>query len=145
MKYFPYLIATIGVISILIAGCSHPNDPLENEEQTIEVQKRIGDEHKYEDFKKISNNDQVQKVKQILDTIDWENAQPKMVRPADYIFGFQFKNPNIDAKAVSYELWISPNKENVELVIDVDNKYAQLNKKKSAELFKILTGEKLTN
>ena len=67
-----------------------------------------------------------------------------MARPADYRFGFRFKNPDIEAKAVLYELWISPNKDKVELVIDAESKYAQLDKNKSALLFEILTGEKLS-
>jgi hypothetical protein len=44
-----------------------------------------------------------------------------------------------------YELWISPNNEQVELVIDIESKYVQLNKNKSAELFEILTGKKLSD
>jgi hypothetical protein len=68
-----------------------------------------------------------------------------MVRRSDYRFAFQFKNPNIEAKAVLYELWISPNSEQLELVIDIESKYVQLNKNKSSELFEILTGKKLSD
>jgi hypothetical protein len=144
MKYFKFFIAVIGVISILITGCLNPNS-LENEKQRIDVLKRIGDEDKYEDFKKIIKDDQVQKVKEILEDIDWENREVDMPRFADYIFGFQFKNPGIRAKAVGYELWIGPNKDSVELVIDAENKYIQLDKDKSAELFEILTGENISD
>lgn len=141
MKNIKYFIAIIGIISIYLVGCSNA---IENDEQKIEVQKRIGDENKYEDFKEITNNEQVQKVKEILDDIDWENAKVSMIHPPDYKFGFQFKNPKIEAKAVLYELWISPNKDKIELVIDAESKYIQLNKKNSAELFEILTGGKLS-
>lgn len=137
-----YLITFIGMILIFIAGCS---DVINNEEQKIEVQMRIGDENNYEDFKEITDHEQVQKVQKILDDIDWENAKVDMARPADYIFYFQFKNPEIEAKAVLYKLWISPNKDKVELVIDAQSKYSQLDKKKSGELFEILTGEKLAD
>ena len=141
MKNFKYSIVSIGII--LIAGCSNS---LENEEKNIEVQKRISDEYEFEDSKeiKITNNEQIKKVKEILDDIDWENAKVDMVRPADYRFSFQFKNPEIEAKAALYELWISPNKDKVELVIDAESKYIQLDKNKSAALFEILTGEKLS-
>lgn len=141
MKNLKYLIAFIGIISIFIGGCSNS---LQNEKQNIEVQKRIGDNYSYEDLKEITNNEQVQNVKEILDDIHWENAKVNMVRPADYRFGFQFKNPKIEAKAVLFELWISPNKDKVEIVIDAESKYTQLDKSKSAELFEILTGEKLS-
>jgi hypothetical protein len=84
-------------------------------------------------------------VKDIINDIDWENVKVDMARPADYRFKFQFKNPEIEAKAVSYELWISPNKDKVELVINAESKYIQLDKKRSAELFEILTGGKLSD
>lgn len=141
MKNFKYLTVFIGIISILLVGCS---SEIETEEQYIAIQKRVGDENKYEDFKEITDNEQVQKVKDILNDIDWENAKVNMVHPADYRFIFQFKNPKIEAKAVLYELWVSPNKDKVELVIDAEIKYVQLNTSKSAELFEILTGGKLS-
>lgn len=130
-----YVIAFIGVISMFITGCS-------NQEQNIDVQKRTGDENNYEDFKIITNNEQVQRVRKIIDNINWETAKVQMVRPADYRFAFQFTN---EAKAVLYELWISPNKDKVELLIDAGNKYVQLDRNTSAELFEVLTGEKLSN
>jgi hypothetical protein len=136
LKKFTYLIVFIGIISLFTAGCF---DGMKNEEQYIEVKKRVGDENQYEAFKKITTDNQVQKVKDILKDSDWENAKVSMVRPPDYRFVFRFKNPEIKAKAVLYELWISPNKEQVELVIDAESKYVQLDKKKSAKLIEILT------
>ncbi|WP_374723914.1 hypothetical protein [Calidifontibacillus erzurumensis] len=83
-------------------------------------------------------------MREILKDIDWENSVVNMAHPADYRFAFQFKNPEIKSKTVLYELWISPRKKKIELVIDTENKYAQIDKKKSAALFEILTGEKLS-
>jgi hypothetical protein len=130
----------IGLISFFISGCSSIY-----EDQNIKVQKRFDNENNYKDFKELTNDEEVQKVKKILDRVDWENAKVDMVRRADYRFAFQFKNPNVEAKAVVYELWISPNNDQVELVIDIESKYVQLNKNKSAELFELLTGEKLSD
>ncbi|MFJ5718130.1 hypothetical protein [Neobacillus sp. NPDC093127] len=142
LKNIKCLIAFIGFISIFIVGCSNVK---EHEEQIIEVQKRIGDEIKYEDFNEITKNEQVQKVKEILDDIDWQNAKVDMVRPADYQFSFHFTNPKIKQEKIDlYELWISPNKDKVELVIDAASRYIQLDKDKSADLFEIITGEKLS-
>ncbi|WML58667.1 hypothetical protein [Neobacillus sp. PS2-9] len=138
MKKFTYLIVFIGIISLFTAGYF---DGMKNEEQYIEVKKRVGDENNYEAFKKITTNNQVQKVKDTLEDSDWKNAKVSMVRPPDYRFVFQFKNPEIEAKAVLYELWISPQKDQVELVIDAESKYVQLDKNKSAELIEILTGK----
>jgi hypothetical protein len=134
------LMVFIGILFMLIVGCSNT---MENEEQSIKVQKYMGNENNYEDFKEINQNERVKQVKEIVEDIEWENAQVSMVRPPDYRFGFQYKNPNIEAKAVLYELWISPNKDRVELVIDAVSKYAQLDKETSAVLFELLTAEKL--
>lgn len=141
LNNFKYLIALIGVISIFLVGCSNV---IETEDQYIKVQKRIGDGNNYEDFKEITANEQVQKVKDILNDIDWEKSKVNMTRPADFRFIFQYKNPEIEAKAASYELWISRNKDKVELVIDAEMKYIQLDTGKSAELIEIITGGKLS-
>jgi hypothetical protein len=134
--------AIIGILLMFIVGCSNI---IENEEQRIQVQKYMGNENNYEDFKEINQNERVKQVKEIVEDIDWENAQVSMVRPPDYRFGFQYKNPNIEAKTALYELWISPDKDKVELVIDAESKYAQLDNKKSAVLFELITEEKLSD
>ncbi|MFA2808002.1 hypothetical protein [Bacillus mycoides] len=122
----------------IVTGCSNI---LGNEDQRIEVQKRIGDDN-YEDLKVVTDNNQVLQVKKILNDIHFENKKVEMSRSADYHFVFQFKNPKIEAKAVSYQIWISPNKDKVEVMAG-DNRYAQLEGKNAATLFQIVTGEKL--
>jgi hypothetical protein len=42
-----------------------------------------------------------------------------------------------------YFLWISPNKDKVELIVEGKSMYVQLNQKKSKQLFETLTGKKL--
>ncbi|MBK3493819.1 hypothetical protein JFL43_02880 [Viridibacillus sp. YIM B01967] len=130
----------IAIFLFIVTGCSNR---IENVEQRIEVQERVGDENKYEDFKVVTDNIQVQKVKKILKDTDWENAKVDMAHPPDYEFIFQYKNPNIQAKAVVYNLWISPNNDKVEIARG-GNQYAQLTKENSAILFEIITGNKLS-
>jgi hypothetical protein len=139
LKYF---ITFIVIISTFITGCSNQ---IENEDQNIIVKRRIADTNHYEEFKVVKNNEKVQQVREILDKADWAHAKVDMANIADYRFIFEFKNPEIQgqAKAVLYELWISPNKDQVELAINVSSEYVQLDKKSSAEIFKILTGRKL--
>lgn len=129
-------------MTILITGCSNL---IGNEEQNIKVQKRVVDVNNYEDFKVITNKEKVQKVRELLDNIDWEHTKVDMVRPADYRFIFQFKNPDINGKAVLYELWISPNKDKVELTVNAESKFVQLDKNHSEELYEILIGGKLSD
>lgn len=142
MKKMKYLIFLFGIVSIFLGGCSNV---IENEGHYIKVQHRIGNENKYEDFKEITDNEQIQKVEDILNEIDWENAKVNMTHPPDYRFIFPYKNPKIEAKAVTYDLWISPNRDKVELIIDAENKYIQLHTRNSAELFEILVGEEISD
>lgn len=128
------------MILFLVTGCT---SELENEEQKIEVQKRIVEENRYKDFKEVSDNEKVRKVKDVLDGTDWENKIVNMARNADYRFVFQYKNPEIEAKTVLYEFWINPQGEKLEIV--QSNQYALLTKENSELLYKIITGEKLSD
>ncbi|MEK3806485.1 hypothetical protein MHB63_07890 [Bacillus sp. FSL H8-0547] len=130
-------ILTIGVLFFL-TGCV--DDP-DYESQYIEVEKRVADENTYKVHKEITNVKDVDEVRKVLDDAEWITAKASMASPADYRFTFQSKDSRIIAKAVLYELWISPNKDRVELVIDAMNKYAQLNEKDSAVLIEIVTGD----
>ena len=127
---------------MFIAGCSNI---VVNKEEYIVVQKRFGDDHTYDDFRKITDREQVQKVKEIIKDINWVKAQVSMIRPADYRFAFQDENSIVEIKSALYELWISPDKDKVEVVIDAESKYIQLDKNTSAELVKILTDEKISH
>ncbi|MGN5651365.1 hypothetical protein [Bacillus sp. Brlt_9] len=137
MKFRNLSLVIITICILIIIGCSNK---LGNEDQTIKVQKHVDD--KYEDLKVVTDNKQVQQVKKILNDTAFENKKVEMSRPADYHFIFQFKNPKIEAKAVLYQIWVSPNKDKVEIKAE-DNRYAQLEGKHVAALFRIVTGEKL--
>ena len=123
---------------LIVTGCSNI---LGNEEQRIEVQKDIGD-NEYEDFKVVTDNNEVMQVKKILKDTTFENKKVQMSRPADYHFIFQFKNPKIEAKAVLYQIWVIPNKDKIEIIAG-NSQYVQLEGKNAATLFQIVTGEKL--
>ncbi|MGH1325980.1 hypothetical protein [Bacillus pretiosus] len=128
----------MAICILIITGCSNIS---ENEEQRIQVQKRIGD-NEYEDLKVVKDNNEVLQVKKILNGTTFEDKKVEMSRLADYHFIFQFKNPKIEAKAVLYQIWISPNKDKVEIIAG-DSRYVQLEGKHAATVFQIVTGEKL--
>ncbi|MEA3318377.1 MAG: hypothetical protein U9Q88_00005 [Bacillota bacterium] len=143
MKKYRYLVVFMILISMVVAGCSNSSDVKEvtDQGQTIEVQRLNGDGDKYEVFKVVTNEEQVNKGKKLLDDLRWEDAKVSMVRPADFRFSF----PNPEAKVVLYELWIGPNMELAELVINAESKYVKLGTNESAELFELLTGKKLSD
>ncbi|WP_242245988.1 hypothetical protein [Bacillus cereus group sp. BfR-BA-01523] len=139
MRIRKLILVFVAICIFIVTGCSNI---LGNEDQRIEVQKRVGDDE-YEDLKIVTDNNQVLQVKKILNEIHFENKKAEMSRSADYHFVFQFKNPKIEAKAVLYQIWISPNKDKVEVMAG-DNRYAQLEGKNAATLFEIITGETLS-
>jgi hypothetical protein len=131
----------ISIIIILVLGAC-TTDIAGNEKQNIVVEKQIGAENMYEDFKKITDNKQVEEVREILADVHWKEAPVDFIRPPDYRFIYEFKNPNIDAKPVLHQVWISPMKDELE-VMQGPQEYAKLTKEDSARLFEILTGESL--
>lgn len=143
MRDLKFLAMLTVVVSMVLAGCSGEVRAVKDVWQTIEVQKRVGDEdsNNYEVLKVVSDMEQVNKVEKLLDDAAWENAEVSMVRRADYRFSF----PNPEAKVVLYELWVGPQKNIVELVINGEGRYVKLGINESAELFEILTGESLAD
>lgn len=137
MKFKKPIIVLITLSLFLVTGCIRE---MENEEQKIDIQKRIGDGNKYESFKEVTNNEEVQTVRNILNKADWKHGYGDMSRLADFRFVFQYKNPEIEAKAVLYEIWKGPNKDKVEILKD-GNEFTQLNEKNSSVLVEILTDE----
>ena len=147
LKVKKCFIVYIGILVIFLAGCSNGNlNEVENvrNENEIIVQKRVSEEDQYEHFKEINNEDTVEYVKDILNSINWENAKVSMAFPPHYKFHFNERNSQLDSNKLIYDLWISPNKDKVELVIEGESKYVQLTESKSAELFEAITGEKLS-
>ncbi|WP_419883386.1 hypothetical protein ACN6MY_07370 [Peribacillus sp. B-H-3] len=133
------------ILSILMASCSKEgSNEVKNEGDKIIVQNRSGKNDEYEQLREITDKASVEIVKDILDNIRWVNAKVSMVHPAEYKFCFAGKNEKFQSITLIYELWISPNKDKVELVIDSESKYVQLDKNKSQRLFKLLTGESLS-
>ena len=140
MKTNKIFIVFLAVFLVLILGCSNE---IKNEGNEIVVEKRVGDENKYEHFNEINDIEEVQKAKGILDKTSWENAAVSMAHLPHY--KFQFVDTNKKSNGLIYDLWISPNKDKVELVIEGESKYVQLNKEESAELFEIIVGKNLAD
>lgn len=126
------------MLLVLIAGCS---SGIRNAGNKIVVEKQISGSGKYEFYNEIKDSKEVQNAKNILNSIKWENAQVNMVHPPEYEFHFEDTKSKISGAV--YALWISPNKDKIELVIDGKAKYAQLSKENSEKLFKIITGKNL--
>ena len=140
MKRFKLFIVSISVILVVIAGCS---DKIENVGNSIIVEKRIGEEDRYEPFKEITDGEVVEKIK--LNGVRWINGDIKMAIPPNYKFHFEGGSKQSKSDQLIYYLWVSPNKDWVELVLEGEGKLARLSERDSAKFFETLTGGKLTD
>lgn len=129
------------MLFVLAVGCLIG---IKNQGNKIVVEKQINGTAQYELYNEIKDSKEVQNVKDILNSIKWENAAVSMAHHADYTFHFEDTSKKQKSNGPSYSLWISPNKDKIELVIDGKVKYVQLDKEKSQKLFKIITGKSLS-
>lgn len=145
MKTNKIFICLISIFLVLTVGCTNgtknERNRIKNEGNKIIVEKRVGEADKYEYYNEIEDSKEVQNAKDILNTISWENAKVSMAYPPHY--KFHFEDTNSKSSGVIYELWISPDKGKIELVVDSADKYVHLNKEVSGKLFKIITGKEL--
>lgn len=142
MKTNKIFIVFISMFLVLLVGCSNGTKIVGDK---IVVEKHVGKTDKYEYYNELKDSKEVQKVKDILDSISWENAKVSMAYPPHYKFHFEDTSEKQNSSGLIYELWISPNKDKVELVVSNESKYVQLSKEKSVELFKIIAGKKLND
>jgi hypothetical protein len=126
-----FLLLLFSVFIITIIGCSSKNADVIPEVKTLNIVKNDGTDN-YTQLKKITNTKIINKVISILRNVNWENAQVSMSRHPD------FKINNL------YDIWISPQKNRLEVVIKGKSKYVQLSEKDSQVVYEIITGEKLS-
>jgi hypothetical protein len=143
LKTNKIFIVFISIFLVLIVGCTNG---IKNEGNKIVVEKRVSkvsESDKYEYYNEVKDNNEVQNIKDILNSISWENIKVDMVSPPHYKFHFEDTTEKQELNGLIYDLWISPDEGRIELVIDSKSKYVHLDKAKSAELFKLITGKKL--
>jgi hypothetical protein len=124
---------------VLIVGCSNG---IKNDGNKIVVEKHVNGSYKYELYNEIKDSKEVQNAKDILNSIEWETAKVDMADLPEYIF--HFEDINSKTSGAVYELYISSNKDKIELVLGSEIKYATLDKEKSERLFKIIIGKNLS-
>ena len=130
------LFMSIAIISLV--GCNLKSDSKQineakiiSEEEMLFIEKRVGTENQYEQFKKITDKEKVEKVLNILQKANWKNAKVEMAHPPD----FRINN--------KYLIWLTPQKDMLEVIIQGQNKYTKLTEKDSEVFYNIITNEKL--
>ncbi|WP_053365068.1 hypothetical protein [Bacillus sp. FJAT-27245] len=79
----------------------------------------------------ITEQAKIDKVAEILEAADWEDAKMQMATQPDY----KLNN--------HYFVWRGPGSGSLEIIIDGGNKYTKLSEEASAAMYEIITGEKL--
>lgn len=158
MKGNRIFVVLIILILTLIVGCSNLNTnngiktnknkiaqkPHFDETQNkIVVEKQTNEKNKYEIYNEIKDIKKVQDIKELLSNMDFTNAIVDMAYSPHYKFHLEDTNKKQKSDEPVYELWISPNKNQIELVLEPYGRYVQLSKKRSQKLFQLLTGKNL--
>lgn len=128
---------------LLICLTSCTMNAIQPKGDQVTVQKRVAETSDYTLLHTINNPKQVQSIRNIASTIQTNNVIADMVRPPDFKFFFKNKERAPSDKNIVYDLWVSPNEDQVEIIIEGQHTYVQLDKKQSANLFELLTDEKL--
>ncbi|WP_088103086.1 inorganic diphosphatase [Halalkalibacter urbisdiaboli] len=139
-------LALVLLLGINLVGCSgsdtNNNQPDEAEEvfkptkvelTTITVEVRT--EEGYTTLKLVNDTDELRTILDILEKADWEeNIQVEMALPPEYRFRLNSSN---------YAIWITPNGDRLEIIIEGEAKYIKLPQSQSEILFEIITGNEL--
>ncbi|AAK78040.1 hypothetical protein HGI32_16175 [Clostridium acetobutylicum] len=131
----------IFIFVLLAVGCS--NVVKNTEGSTLLVEKQSTIKGKYEYCNNIKDEKEVQNIKKIINSINWKDAKVSMVYPPQYKFYFEAIKEKKPSEDISYDMWISPRKDKIELVREPEGNYINLNEKTSKLLFKLLTGDNL--
>lgn len=139
MKKRFFLLCCIG---ISLVGCNH-KDTKEIPTETIQVEhieeKRFTVEERqsegYKSLKEVVKSDEVDTVIKIIKNAEWqENVKAEMAGAPDYRFRLGSFN---------YDIWVTPNRDRLEIIPQGQAKYIKLPIKDSEILYTIITGKEL--
>lgn len=88
--------------------------------------------------KTITDRQTVNEALRILSQIPWENAKVSMSRPPDYKIETVNPDPTASYEPVLYDLWITPQKDQFEVVIEGQSKYGKIPQADSVRLLAIM-------
>lgn len=112
---------------IFVVGCHQQAAEM----RTLIIEKQTGIKDHYKQIKEIKGKDKIETVLDLLLSANWENAKVSMHHPPNY------KINNL------YNIWITPQKNRLEIVIQGKSKYTKLSEKDSQTLYEIMTDKKL--
>lgn len=138
------VIAALALLCMMTiaAACNQKSEVPEHEQSSLNLQisKSEPDGRSYTVYKKILDNDTVTTVLDILSNASWEKGavSVSMSRQQDYKIQTINLDPAVSYEPVRYDIWLSPQKDQLEVVIDKQSKYGKVSKKDTKKLLSIL-------
>ena len=128
------------VISFALVGCNQedtikePKEPKEIQAETpFTVEERQSEGYKI--IKEVVKSEEIKIVVEILENAEWqENTKVEMALPPEYRFSLS---------SINYAIWVTPNRDRLEIIPEGQSKYIKLPIKDSKILYKIITGKEL--
>jgi hypothetical protein len=131
-----FLLPCIIVFLLILTSCTNQSAVIGD--YKIEIQKIFG-ENEYKQQNEIIDKKSVVKAIEILENAEWEeNTFVSMSRYFDYQIELERISGEIQSKII-YWIWISPNKDKLEIIAKGQGKYVQLSSEDSEVLLNLLT------
>ena len=145
MKLRNICMGLIIIFILTLMGCSNgttnKTQPTK-ETEFIKVETPVGNTNTFKEFRKVTDEKQVQQVKEILKEAKWTYAILDTVRPPSYQFTFHSTNSKIKEDTTLHEIYVDSN-QGILIIIRGDKEHTQLTKEQSSTMFEIITGAKV--
>lgn len=119
---------------VLLIGCSKEpieqisEKHIEHLEQNLNLHISKPEGQNYKVYKKIEDNETVEMVLDILLNVPWENAKVLKSRQPDYKILTVNIDPTVSYEPSTYAVWLSPNKDILEVSIEGRSKHGKVAK-----------------
>ncbi|MUT66992.1 hypothetical protein [Paenibacillus sp. NEAU-GSW1] len=121
-------------LMIILVSCDQ-NKPAK---QNLNLHISKSDGQGFSIYKKIEDNETVNKIMDILQDVSWENAIVSMSRQPDYKILTVNTDPTVSYEPVTYAFWLTPNKDSLEVIIEGQSQYGKVSRGNSKVLLSIL-------
>jgi hypothetical protein len=139
-------VITLLIGMLVLFGCNNSgtsNDDLDENKETVQKSSVVElktvtveelTEEGYETIKVVEDTGELKSIGDILENAVWEeNIEVSMATPPEYRFRLNSSN---------YAIWVTPNGDRLEIVIEGEAKYIKMPENKSETLLKLITGDK---
>lgn len=144
MKLRNICMGLIVIFIVVLMGCSNGTTnktQTKKETEFIKVETPVGNTNTFKEFRKVTDEKQVQQVKEILKEAKWTYSILDTVRPASYQFTFQSNDSKTKKDVVLHQILVDSD-QGILIIIRDDKEHTQLTKEQSSTIFEIITDAK---